>query len=983
MSRSRLFACAVLLYAFSVSSGHSAAITCAILPREDVASVFREAIPNLEQCLTNASARITLVDRSDLDALFTPEVRAMLAKDERAGRELLSRNLSADYLLFLSGRVVGEKRFAQLDVVNTRSGLAQASIFEVVLPSDPSWSCRLAQRAAAVCLRPSSDDCAIAVPPFQCLDLKGAGSRWKEALAMAIQDRLSLLSDCQIVELKESGTLYNELFMENRADQLERPVMPYYVLGKYRTHKSGASLSFDIECELWQGSELKSRWSRADLAASAMGNALDALCGWILSLALASDGHAEPASPDEELPNLLDSAEGFLAMGEPMTALPLLEMAILLDPDEPATRKMLLESLTDLADWRRGRAVSASWLPQNETERHLWIAEESLYHWEHLLALSETTEDLRETIRSYRQALMLPNYLWADALQRFPEGFAQYYSDRVRALIGFCHRTRKAGRLREEDISFMTMESLFQIDNLLLFDDRSAAAHLNSLVDLLIESGHAEAGICQVLTWLNTREIRGANAGMQAAGLAHALRQRLQAEARSPEIAAVLFFEGLITNITDEVTQQRQWAALHSLPEFQRLGSHDKETLRHQTENYLQYVIKRNQQAPLQMPNAVKLIPLEVPAGPAGDGAQFYVNDWSACGPERDAIATDRGVLLLSTGGHVASAVTGTAWRVRHDGQYLWAIMEAGITCLDPATGAACTISRQDLPFPWNAGVLMEPVRTGEILVAGSARGPEGALRSWIGAVSVLPAHGRLSLRVRTLNEARTKCAGNRAHDVAMATEPFCIAVSETADPAASPYALVCSLGCLFAKPLRVNLNPDAVSVIDTRWPGQDEGFFVLPLVVSHGSRFYILNGRLYKNRNWAAVFEIEDPRQSPRLVANFGIYDSTYADGWGGPYFGSAVIYDGVLHALTRFIHTRPQWLAVDLSAGTPFSITRDVREGESGRLNSFFAVSDHYGLLLISEGKVYQARLAPKSTWKRFPGTPTDELLLKNWHL
>ncbi len=983
----RLTVVAVASLCFVTIAPAQAETVCAVIPASgsDVGSNVADL---LELRLAQVEG-ITLVSRAEFQAILTEQMlSAAFSPEGTRSRLELGRLIKADLLVFLRERPGRGKqednKVIELAVAETRRGLRLAVDLGIWNPQQPETPCKafVSSVLRARSLATRTDLKVFAVSPLESQDLSLQYASQRRGFARLIEESLIHVPGVVVVELSEARALAQEVAISGQ--QVSRD-LPYYVFGSYRTTGGADSRAVNITLELRHGEQELSRIVRQDLPPPRVGGALQDMIAELL--AKVADRNTTAKAMKLESSILVERGDLFRAMGEWDQALPMYESALLLDPKDPLAHMRIFDGRIELmSEGSPGRSLrSYHRVDYPARMRH---ADSALDHLEILLLerlYYEAARKRGETrTRTGSDKVSFPDimnrlrffngqfYIGSDYNRRNdPQGaYAAYQrsADRLagilvrtladektrvalglrsmRSLVGaIAYASRKQSRSGNDQAAWQTIDRLMK-----LLDDQKDTRLIVYGVAILVNS----CGAGEFEAFLDGLERSGS--------------ERLSVAAR---------FGRVFASIEDEVTLRKAHAELKELAEANGLAKEADRLLRsadtrlRELESLKRWLAEeRGASKPEASTLVPKLKPVQLTASTLSARNQpSRIDNWLVCGDDLEVVSTDMGLFRVEDGGQLRPIwVFSKRWRgefsLTWDGRYVWAATWwlGPVYVLDPQAGRLARFDQSDMPpgVGRPQGVLA-PVEPGRTCFFGHYSPESPISRNYATLLDVEPAaDGKAVKHAETFFESRH---AKRSKDQAAPTSrPPAWALTVPRKNAGEAPLIV--VGGSWGHPLLLDPEAKTVTELRVKWPRNSS-------MTQHDGLYYVGSGKVSFSGQHSSLYRTDDLGKAPKLIVDFGkrpFEGHTYA-GY-SPYYRSMIVFENHVHLLASqydFKGRAPIWVAVSLTTwDTRLLVDRFPDDFAQDRQQDL-RVSPRYGLLLISNGKLFRAELPPAETWPR----------------
>ncbi|MCE5229875.1 hypothetical protein LLG95_09795 [bacterium] len=317
-------------------------VTCAIVPDPSVA---QSPLADLMLVELTRNADLALVERAEVDKILGEQkLQLAMGAGDIDSRRRLGHLLKARLIVQLrsGARDIGGRRQPVVECVISESDHGLRLVRDIH-PWDPA---RAEQEARALANEVGQAAGKLkqrirwifAVPPFESQDLVHRYDHMQRSFAEVLASRLAAQPCAQVVEIDEARALANEARLTN-ADKTVRPLLSFFINGKYRNDGEGAALRTTIEMELMQSGRKLDACKGDGLDAKSAQEFLQSTLNQFF--AKATQAQAAPFDARRECAELEKRAANFEQIGEWENAFALLEAAMLLQPDRPEIDRKL------------------------------------------------------------------------------------------------------------------------------------------------------------------------------------------------------------------------------------------------------------------------------------------------------------------------------------------------------------------------------------------------------------------------------------------------------------------------------------------------------------------------------------------------------------------------------------------------------------------------------------------------------------------
>jgi hypothetical protein len=590
---------------------------------------------------------------------------------------------------------------------------------------------------------------------------------------------------------------------------------------------------------------------------------------------------------------------------------------------------------------------------------------------------------------------------WAQEAQGdYKARVLRYYRRREAAFLQFISRLQAEKRFNANAGAYLVTEFGWLAADEVSLDPQRSIAMMRRLFEAVHEQDQALVYLVAAVAYLGHKMDRVTPAVYER------FLDELLASNRS-DLKLVGKIGRICYRIDSPETKQKGMAAMQALDEWKRLTSSERSLIEVTADACVVERLRRSYRSnsrPAKITESVmipRLAALSMSLEGGRDLADRELRDWANCAKHGDCLATDVGLFLVSgQSGHKISRRE--AFRLCWDGRWVWATTEKAIVAVDLEVGTELTFGRDELGYEVSPTYLLCPIKPGTIAVIGHLYGIHRATRCW---VSLLKISDGVSKNARVIFDARGQADfAKGVYERWRLDEgflPLWALTLEKGSAHTAPLLAIGRGGSMQTQPLVINLDDQSASLLQTRWPGCDDGLNCYPYVIQHADSLYITEGQWKEGKSWSAVFQAPTLAATPTMFANFGVRYHKDFSLEGRPYFCGGVVHNNVLHLLTSFDNMTPHWVAVDLQTRQTFLLATTLPPhfwGQTqifdGNPESYYSVhgfwhwgehrlieSSTQGLVFLARGKAYSVTLPDQGTWPRYPEKPSNETTLRNW--
>lgn len=335
---------AVLIVAAILAGAVRAAepITCAIVPDR---AMNQSPVPDLLLAELAKKPDLAPVERAQVDKILAEQkLQLAMGAGDVDSRRRLGRLLHARLVIQLRGgiREIGgqSQPFMECVISESAHGLRLVRDIHGWNPAavEQETGALAADVDAAIAKLRQQIKWIFAVPPFESQDLTHRRDHMQRSLAEALIGRLAAQPSVQVVEIEEARALADEARLTS-ADPTVRPLLSFFVNGKYRNEGEGAALRTNIEVELIQSGRKLDARQGMNLETAAIPEFLGGTLNQFF--AKATQAQAVPFDVKRECAEMEKRAAQFERIGEWDNAFSLLETSLMLQPDRPEIDRRL------------------------------------------------------------------------------------------------------------------------------------------------------------------------------------------------------------------------------------------------------------------------------------------------------------------------------------------------------------------------------------------------------------------------------------------------------------------------------------------------------------------------------------------------------------------------------------------------------------------------------------------------------------------
>ena len=320
-------------------------------PDTDLPSVLTVAVVADPACLSAADlltaaltgrGEIALLERQEMARILTEQqLCALHGSSSCAVYHETAGLLGADVLVVLHADTSRGRKLVTVRVIEARRGLRLCQRSILWDADAPEASVAMLRAAAAFGIARARERTArlVAVPPFQCGDFGLSTAHRKSVYAALVRSVAETVPGVLLVELDESQRVSSELTISGEPG-VARDV-PHYLLGSYKTRGLGRDRVVDIRLVLRRGREVVSELQAESLDVLAERAFLLTAVRSLLQSGTAREASSTPVM-SEEFRLLVEQADTFRRFGDRRSAIPLYEVALLLQPDSTELRTRIV-----------------------------------------------------------------------------------------------------------------------------------------------------------------------------------------------------------------------------------------------------------------------------------------------------------------------------------------------------------------------------------------------------------------------------------------------------------------------------------------------------------------------------------------------------------------------------------------------------------------------------------------------------------------
>lgn len=926
--------CAIIVNQGSSEHGADASSEGAHENRDNAKSRLGDTVADLLAIRLTENDFIT-VDRTHLGTVIAERVLAQAFADaDPSARRQVGSVAGADLLVLLTTKDKEGKQMVEWTVASMPSGLRLASGASTwnELHADDTLQAILESVRRAQRLSQNEYLQLVCVPAFLCTGPTFDHSGRPETFAKLTEEILLAAPNVAVVALAEVDALKRETQLTAR--EIVRRV-PLTILGSFDTRRVESVLRTTLVIKLLAAGETLGERRLVDVDDAQIAPALSEAITDLLKEH--SDVRLQPRSGGE-VPVLTDQALAYMEVGALEDAIPLLQTAVLLEPDNLDTRTKLFWAWNGRVSTMVGvkdkvHSVERVEMMENTLDEFLEIARRRPVTSEDVWDLNQTRAMGHEYGANKRTA---------------PEFVDRYYEfcNRFRATVRDIYegKFRTDGEKARQDALRLL---IIQLGRESYDTPEPVHAEMLTLIRDLAKEGHKDAEILQIL--LIAQPLRERSTGVikdfwnkccppddarmsALADMARALRgpdHKVDAEA----------FEAALTHAKSTLD----------------LSDHDVARIRDTARKHLgraELSAKRAAIGPLAvMPRVTELAGV-----PDRNVTTWLTNDDGS-----EFVATTEAVYRVTPQRAFEFLHSIDKADIAWDTRYLWLATDEAIEVVD-AQGDL--LAREEIP----ARKFMTPMAAGKMFIARHDRSDEGASRT---------AH-----EIWTVHAGQIPALQHELLYVADRNWTIGIRQSSKSPPQRRPSLLHGQLirvhggrgDFIFFHEYGETLVVDTQEFQTLRraWPMRGHYFY------ADGVHYWICGfNECHEAMRARAVFRADDSEFRARLVVDLGWqrYRGHSSCGW-QPAAMSAVVHDGWLHFIDRDPLCPPQWVAVNLQSADVRTLAVDVTQlpfepvkpRHAPQPGAHLIKSPSFGLLLRCGGTIYRVELPPADTWAAY---------------
>ena len=371
--------------------GAHAEIKCALVCGHD-SNLENSAVFNLLQVELSNDSRLAMLERAEIDKIFDEKTLQIAFTDSgtESGRNF-GTLLGADLLILLKAGKEEDIEFLDIIIIETSSGL---KIYKTRIFWDKDKPENTVKELIDIInkglkIHSTEVSAVIAVPPFLSDDLIHKYDSLQNAFAELLKQRIQNVPGMRLVELEEARAIADEYKVSGQRDVV-RPLLPYYILGKYRNNIIDDVRNINISMEAKLLENVVCSKTIESLSPEYVG---DFFQKFLNNLLFQIDKNIKTDSnPEIEVKELKARIDSFCSMNKYEEAVCLIESCILLKPDDLDIRTSAIELYTKLIEKLAFNRIYKSILTEqelisakNNVEKSLIYNLGALDHFEYLI----------------------------------------------------------------------------------------------------------------------------------------------------------------------------------------------------------------------------------------------------------------------------------------------------------------------------------------------------------------------------------------------------------------------------------------------------------------------------------------------------------------------------------------------------------------------------------------------------------------------
>lgn len=911
----------------------------------------------------SAMPGVQLVERDRIDAALRElTLSELLGAEGIAARLKLGALLRADVLIFLRERK-GEDEEAEGEAA-VEMAVARTDQGVRVLVYETLWNAPKAGETAAELtevlgkargLSQRERFRLFAVPAFESQDVGLQHAEKRAGYARLVERFLTRRDGAAVVELAEARALSRELAIAGT--EITRD-LPYYVLGSYKTASASNNTTVTFSLELREGEKGVATTKRDAVPQADVPQALEKALDEVLAKVIQQP--PSPADLDLEAKLLTVRGDLFRRVGEIDQALPLYESALLCRPRYREAHLSMFEGLRRLLHagtyhplWVRGLDYS----PRGRME----VAEAALTHLEAIAAMQPPDQGLAGKLGDVADGLDLHGYDtsadWDNAVPAYRR-VSHRYDDLLQTVL----TDPESHGITRESSPVLAEHAARALAAFYAVDPIQAANRTVALISAMDKQhDHVLALQCQLQL-----AVRFAGECDRAANAFAVLTRGLEASA-SERLQFVGQVVRILATIHDDETQKRAMEEIEQLIGTDTVRGTVRKQIKTQGLERLRRLRREETEAAEEAFVLPELTLLNLSAQLSYRGTQRpaslpYVHAWLRCGPDLELLGAEGAVYKVIGPGQLEYFFRSGAVQLHWDGKYVWVVGWTFTSVLTADGREFVRYHDSELKSIKNCKrFFYSPVAPGELCMLGFVYLEPAGVRTWADVLRWEPRPDRwLTKRVESFFEARRQEPDSEdsgtPDDIERAFYPSWAVNLPHGGPNGESVLVA---GRRWGHPLVLDPANRTARATSQPWP-RDAVF------ASDGDTVYMASGR-QDVAGKCTIQRVEKADQPPEPLVELDP-PSGVSEARTPAYYGSVAVCRNQIHLLGRTWSPERRknvvtWTVVDPVTKRAYVLADPLPEmyGASPTL----AASNQYGLVLLTEGRLFSVTLPPQSQW------------------